>query len=79
MGFSKTAPILPSLWRREIMVNMKKKSTVKTMDRARKTGVAAVGDVRSAGAMPDKTVRSRHSQHINMHMCSNTYRMWERC
>jgi hypothetical protein len=61
MGFSKTAPALPSLWRREIIVNIMKNSSVNTRDRARKAGVAAVGAVRRAGALPAMTERSiRH-------------------
>lgn len=58
IGFSKAAPIFPSLCRREIMVNIMKKSKVNTRDRARKAGVAAVGAVRRAGALPAITERS---------------------
>jgi hypothetical protein len=57
-GFSNALPILPSLWRSETRVNDMKKRTVRMRESARNAGVAPVGEVRSAGALPDRTERS---------------------
>jgi hypothetical protein len=59
-GRSNTAPALPILWRSEIMVNVMKKITPRIKLRARNAGVAAVGEVSSEGALPDRTERSEN-------------------